>query len=153
MTADRIAATVACGLVAAGVIAGFSLTGSPQNMRTQALDRRRADDLRAVVEAVQRRYAQSDTVHAASLPDQLPPTLRASRSDGSDARHDPVTGSPYRYARETRTRFRLCATFALADDRQNNYDLAPHAAGRVCYRFKLGSSYEVYPIGDPIPER
>jgi hypothetical protein len=148
MTADRIAATAACVLVAAGVIAGFSLTGSPQKMRTQALDRRRTADMRAFADAVQARYTNDEAV-----PPRLPRTLTVIRTDGSDATRDPVTGRPYRYTRESATRFRLCATFALADDRRDRYEFAPHPAGPVCYRFDVRGGYETNPIGDGIRER
>ena len=141
MSLERIAAAVACSLVAAGVIAGFWLIGSPQNLRTQALDRRRAEDLRAVVGALEERYRGS-RVAWSPLPARLPDRLHALRPDGSDATRDPVTGQRYGYIRESAGTYQLCATFARADDALDAGFLSiPHPAGRACFRFKLSDGY------------
>ena len=150
MTAERIAATIACALVAAGLIAGFWLIGSPQKMRTQALDRRRADDLRTVAETLKERYASIPQVRSSRLPAELPERLRVLRPDGSDATRDPVTGERYGYTRESAETYRLCATFALADDAPGNYnDRVAHPAGPACFRFKLADGYWAMPQVTP----
>jgi hypothetical protein len=151
MSLERIAAAVACSLVAAGVIAGFWLIGPPQNMRTQALDRRRAEDLRLVAAALKERYKTSGPQRSWRLPAQLPDGLQALRQDGSDATRDPLTGKRYAYARErTAGTYRLCATFAQVDDvAQNWYHSLPHPAGRACFRFKLTD--ESWAKAEPVP--
>ena len=150
MSVERIALTAACTLVAAGLIAGFWLVGSPQNMRTQAFDRRRADDLRTVAAALKERYESSGPGAASRLPAQLPDRLRALRQDGSDATRDPVTGERYGYVRGPAGTYRLCATFARADDTAGNgYLGVPHPAGKACYRFKLADGYWAYPVAVP----
>jgi hypothetical protein len=152
MSIERIAATVACILVAAGLIAGFWLVGSPQNMRTQALDRRRADDLRAVAAAMKTRYASTGHARSWRLPAQLPDDLRAPRQDGTDATRDPVTGERYGYARESAGKYRLCATFSRGDDAPDiGYLTLPHPAGRACFRFNLVYGY--WTKAEPVPER
>jgi hypothetical protein len=152
MNAERIAATVACMLVAAGLIAGFRLVGSPQNMRTQALDRRRAEDLRVVAGALKTRYESAWPARSRRLPAQLPDDLRALRPDGTDATRDPVTGKRYGYAREPGRKYRLCATFARRDEAPDIGDLSiPHPAGRACFRFNLSDGS--YSRAVPVPVR
>jgi type II secretory pathway pseudopilin PulG len=152
MTAERIAATLACTLVAGGIIAGFWLIGSPQTMRAQALDRRRAEDLRAVAAALKARYSGAGQATYGRLPPQLPNDLRALRQDRSDVTRDPVTGERYGYARETAGTYRLCATFARADDAPDNVYLSlQHPAGRACFRFNLSDSEWAKPVAVPVP--
>ena len=44
---------------------------------------------------------------------------------------------PYGYVRESATRYRLCATFALASNDEGGYHAWPHGPGTRCYRFDV----------------
>jgi hypothetical protein len=135
MTSGRIAAAIAFCVVAGGLVAGFSLTGSPQHERARALDDRRMEDLQTIANALSRR-------HLPALPASLPPDLLATRPDGSDATRDPVTHEPYRYARDGAQHFKLCATFTMADNERRWPSEATHPAGRACLRFHMNSAWQ-----------
>jgi len=133
---EKIGALAACALVVAGVIAGCSLIGSPQDARAQAFDRRRSEDLESVARRLRFRYADRSTPSKSPrLPAALPHDLGALRVDGSDATRDPATGAPYRYVRDGASRFRLCATFTFAGDgTMGTVGFERHPAGRSCFR-------------------
>jgi hypothetical protein len=152
MTAEKIGAVTACALVAAGLVAGFSLVGSPQHARTQAFDRRRSDDLDVVAERLRTRYATAGPARSPRLPPMLPHDLRAMRADGSDATRDPETGAVYRYVRDDARRYRLCATFALAGEGRINTAIGfeRHPAGPSCFRLDV---LETGRPGDAVPDR
>ncbi|HYZ16202.1 MAG TPA: hypothetical protein VE591_07355, partial [Candidatus Acidoferrum sp.] len=126
MRRDHLAALAASVLVAGGVAAGFATIGSPQHARLAALDRQRIDDLVAIAEILRARYRDG-------LPVRLPPDLGAVRADGSNATRDPATNAPYTYARETRSRYRLCATFATSSIATRWEGVRAHPAGRACF--------------------
>jgi hypothetical protein len=153
MTAERVGALAACALVAAGVIAGCSLIGSPQHARAQSFDRRRSEDLGLLAQRLRFRYADSSGAsRSRRLPATLPRDLGAVRSDGSDATRDPATGAVYRYLRDDARRFRLCATFALAGDGTIDpvVGFERHPAGPSCFRLDV---LEAGLPGDAVPDR
>ncbi len=151
-TTEKIGTLTACVLVAAGVIAGCSLVGSPQHARAQAFDRQRSDDLERVAQRLRIRYATAGPSRSPLLPPALPHDLRALRSDGSDATRDPATGAVYRYLRDDARRFRLCATFALAGEGTIDtvVGFERHPAGPSCFRLDV---LEAGPPGDAVPDR
>jgi hypothetical protein len=134
MNSERIALVAAAIFVAAGVVGGFTLLGSPQHQRQLALDQRRVSDLQ-IVAADLTRYARP----ANGLPSQLPRDFHVVGYDGVPATVDPVTRKPYEYARESSTRYRLCAIFAEAsrDDDPQTAAAWRHKAGRQCFRFDV----------------
>lgn len=146
---DRIAVVAAVLLVVAGVACALVLAGSPARARARALDARRAADITAIAGAIRDRYTVGDRPRP--LPRTLPNDLRVQRDDGSDAMRDPVTDAPYRYVGESANRFRLCATFSVADDSPPDYRAAPHPAGNACYRFDATSAS--YRPERAVPER
>jgi hypothetical protein len=121
VTVERLAGIVAFALVAAGLLIGFVSIGPPQHMRLVALDRRRVDDLQSIERelrgAEERRHGEA-------------PPLPARGRDSWP--RDPLTGAPYEYRRDGATRYRLCATFALASTAEDPH--WNHPAGRACYR-------------------
>jgi hypothetical protein len=136
MSRDRLAAVAACSLIAAGVVSALLLTGSPGHARTKALDDRRAADVALIADALRERYTSAGDAPV-RLPQRLPHDLGVERADGSDATRDPVSRIRYRYARDTATTYRLCATFALASDASPRHDVGPHPAGPACYRYDV----------------
>lgn len=144
MTRDQIAAIGAGIVVAAGVAGGFATIGSPQHARLVALDRRRVDDLVIIAERLRVRYHDG-------LPAQLPAELGAVRNDGSSAMRDPLTGAPYEYARESASRYRLCATFATRSVTPRWETGRAHPAGHACFPGDVSRGYP--PLGDGISER
>jgi hypothetical protein len=130
---ERIAGIAAFAVVVAGLAAGFAAIGPPRHVRLMDLDRRRVSDLQSIA-----RRIQGDTTGRRGP--MAPATSQ--RRDGWP--HDPETGRPYDYRRESATRYRLCATFALAADS----DVAAawrHGAGRTCYRLDAASAGDQSP--------
>lgn len=126
----RIAA--ASALVA--TVLGLWLSGAPDRVRLEQLDRMRLRDLEALSQAVQRYRAQFG-VPPADL------TELVSMDPSADIRlADPVTGERYAFALTDSSAFELCATFDRADslgpmgDRPSPF--WRHEAGRACFRFR-----------------
>jgi hypothetical protein len=132
MTLGRIAAILTFVVVAGGIGAGFAAIGPPSRARTVALDERRVDDLIDIAGRVRNRGA-------------LPAAFSASEHGNP---HDPVTGAPYTYVKESATRYRLCATFAAAAEVDASPAQWRHPAGSACFRFGKGA---VAPIGGAFP--
>ena len=118
--------------VAAAVVSGLVALGSPAGQRRERLDARRAQDLQAISEAVDR-YAATH--------ERLPATLDALRS-GSDIHvtiTDPVTLEPYGYETGEGTAYELCAVFELATTAERELRRQPfsrHEAGRHCFQLR-----------------
>lgn len=129
MTLQRIAAIVTFVVVAGGVAAGFAAIGPPARARAIALDQRRVDDLIDIASRVRDRGGP------------LPVSFTA---DPGISR-DPATGAPYVYAKESATRYRLCATFDTAAGADERIPRSRHPAGPACFRFARDG---VVPIGD-----
>lgn len=127
MKLHHVLAVLACVLVIAGIVAGFTVTGTPGHARDVALDEKRTDDLKDIASRLRTRY--NDTgAFPATLPD--------------DWARDPVTKQPYQYRRIDRTHFALCATFTAPTE-----NIGPpgtkfwnHGAGQKC--FSLDQSLE-----------
>jgi outer membrane murein-binding lipoprotein Lpp len=122
-------------VVAAAVVAGLIVAGSPEDARIQKLDRRRVADLYSIVDSVNVYWTQ----HGA-----LPPDLDALSDEltfSSDA--DPETREPYGYRVVDGEAYELCATFAKqcpsTDDTcshwrtQQDAEIRGHRAGRQCF--------------------
>ena len=120
---------VAAGAAAVTVVAGLAALGSPAGQRLERLDARRARDLDAVSQAVDRYQ---------STHERLPATLDELRR-GSDLPvviTDPVTREPYGYEAGEGTAYELCATFDLSTverERRLGQPFSRHAAGRHCF--------------------
>ena len=136
MRAERIGLLAAALVVAGGLVGGFALIGSPAHQRDSELDRRRVGDLAEVAGAMQRRFHPEGSA-SIPLPAVLPRHL-ALYAIGKIETTDPRDHRPYAYVRESATRYRLCATFALAST-DNGVDSGGwvHGAGAHCYEFDL----------------
>jgi hypothetical protein len=134
---ERVAGIAAFAVVVAGVAIGFAAIGPPQHVRLIELDHRRVSDLQTIERSIH--YAESRRA-----PDRItaPPRSRAGWP------RDPATGRPYEYHRESDTRYRVCAVFALPSDADSTtYGTAGwrHGAGRTCYRLDTTGVDQEFP--------
>jgi hypothetical protein len=134
MRVEGIGLLAAALLVAGGLAGGFALIGSPGHQRDLELDRRRVADLADIAGALQRRFHPSDGA-AAALPKTLPHDLLVLYVQRPVETNDPADHQPYAYARESATRYRLCATFVGAIAEYGGFAEWPHPAGRHCFEF------------------
>ena len=127
-------------LVAAGVVMAFFAIGPPNQARLRALDRVRASDLYAIVDALHHHFGRS-----AGLPIKLPGYFTPSGGPGfQDGRTsvDPVTRVPYSYRRIDAHPYRLCAHFSSPTESIGNNPGAlsgawNHRAGITCFTFDV----------------
>ena len=116
---NKVLAIAVSGFVAAAVIAGLYVTGTPAEQRARRQDEARLRDLADIANILHYHWRQYDALPA----DLGEVTAVVSR--------DPVTDEPYEYRPKERT-YELCAVFSLADaDTQNNGRWA-HDAGPDC---------------------
>lgn len=94
-------------IVAASIIAGFFIVGSPSKERLVRLDEGRASDLQ---------FIQSEIVNFWMNKDRLPETLSELEDDlrGVIIPIDPESKEPYEYQIISPLSFRLCARFSTA---------------------------------------
>ena len=121
--------------VAAAVIAGLVLVGSPGEARLVKLDHQRTSDLYRIVDSVNAHWTRHE-----SLPADLNSLVEAYELDSIT---DPDTGQPYRYRPLGDNRYELCATFAKECPAENSQcahwrarqdiEIRGHAAGEECY--------------------
>ena len=123
---------LAGGVVAITVVAGLVALGSPAGQRQERLDARRAQDLEAISQAIDRYEATHE---------RLPVSLDELRR-GSDTQVpvlDPVTRETYDYRTGEGTAYELCAIFALATvdrDPRAARPFSRHEAGRHCFELR-----------------
>ena len=132
MRAGRVMGIVAVAAVAAAIVGGIIVLGSPSEQRQRRLDERRVQDLRRIAWAVDRYWTRHDS---------LPPDLAVLAADGSaHSLADPETGASYVYRIDEGRSFELCAVFA----RQSADEPPPappwrdwtHGAGKHCFRLE-----------------
>lgn len=137
-------------LVALSIIAAAAVMGSPASFRARRFDEQRAENLRALSQAIQVYYKEKN-----NLPESLPAFAKDFLLDygpGYAAKtRDPETGVDYEYSVTGAQTYRLCATFqTLADgsaDGATYYRLGGdfigpnnfwrHGAGRQCFDFTV----------------
>lgn len=141
MSAQRTAGwwlAVAGGVVAtAAVIAAVVMTGSPAAQREARIDARRINDLQRLQTALDAHARKFD-----ALPSDLP-TLAKVPGNGDLPLIDPVSGTPYEYARGSAGRYRLCAVFTTDSATATTMSWQPerwrHGAGRHCFPLRTRS--------------
>ncbi|KKU91798.1 MAG: hypothetical protein UY23_C0001G0404 [Candidatus Jorgensenbacteria bacterium GW2011_GWA1_48_11] len=127
-------------IVAAAVVAGFFMVGSPQEERLRRFDDKRVSDLQ---------FLQSEIISYWQNKNKLPDDLVALRDDirGIYPPNDPESGAAYGYEVRGPLSFSLCANFVLPSlDRNEPAVAAPygptsyyasqnwtHDAGSVCF--------------------
>ncbi|EKU97353.1 hypothetical protein Lepto7375DRAFT_6534 [Leptolyngbya sp. PCC 7375] len=128
---DRTFVTLATVAVAAGVIAGFWVLGTPSQQRLIKSDQQRLADLTAIANTLHL-YWQSQDQEEYVLPDILNP---------DDQRQDPITQEPYDYSKVDENLYQLCANFAtdsstykLANANNENWQ---HPEGFYCFKLEI----------------
>jgi hypothetical protein len=128
MSIQRVIAWASAAAVAAAVIAGLVVTGSPAAQRLQRLDERRVDDLGRLARAVNAHWAQRH-----ELPGRLEDAV-----DGLNLRAapvDPSSGVPYDYRVVAPGKFQLCASFSRPSAGAAPGDFWYHETGPACFDF------------------
>lgn len=138
----RLLAIVASLGMAAAIVAGLGVLGSPMHQRALQLDSRRVSDLTVISMQVSAYW---------SLHKSLPPDL-ASLKLAQPMTSDPVSGAAFEYATTGKETYRLCANFDAASESDGRSYGAinvrwNHPAGRHC--FDLGTKYGVE-VGEPM---
>jgi hypothetical protein len=128
MSAARLALVGVVIVVAAAVIAGLVITGSPQEQRMLRLDDRRLTDLQRISRTVENYYRDTEM-----LPAELEMIVNGWTSSGVP--RDPETDMSYGYEVLSRTTYRLCADFALDSRPDLQAEFWKHADGRQCFSF------------------
>lgn len=106
----------ACIAALLGVVAGFSMLGTPQRQRLLQADVKRVNDLQTIQRMIYQRGA-----------------LPGSLSEMNIALRDPVSGQPYEYRRIDDRRYQLCAVFAEASELPDRSTVWNHGAGQQCF--------------------
>ncbi len=118
-------------IVAAGVITGLWLSGSPAITRAERLDERRIADLMRLARVLERTWRDDEVLPAAL--DELVDGRRL-----AELPVDPVTATRYGYRRTGSMQFELCAEFARPMPRDSDTEnFWNHDEGRKCYAFDL----------------
>jgi hypothetical protein len=128
MSIQRVIAWTSAAGVAAAVVAGLAVTGSPATQRLQRLDEQRVEDLGRLARAVNAHWALRRL-----LPGRLEDAV-----DGLNLRAaplDPASGAPYDYGVTAPGKFELCASFSRPSARAAPGDFWYHEAGRACFAF------------------
>ncbi|MHA6204695.1 hypothetical protein ACXU4B_09750 [Dyella soli] len=138
-TGVRILAVAASIGMAAAILAGLLVLGSPMHQRALRLDSRRVSDLSVISLQITEYWSQ----HKA-----LPPDL-ASLGMARNLTGDPVSGAAYEYAVIGAEKYRLCASFDAASEPSGRSSGAyipagsalrwDHPAGKHCY--ELGAKH------------
>ncbi|MDE2334904.1 MAG: hypothetical protein KGK10_10245 [Rhodospirillales bacterium] len=117
-------------VVAASVVVGLFLIGSPGEQRLRRLDDARVTDLQNLSGEI---AAYVRTHHA------LPPTVEAASRPGYAIPRDPVSRQPYGYDVIDATHYRLCAVFqtAAADVAVYEGREAHHGKGQTCFTYEV----------------
>jgi hypothetical protein len=121
------AAIIATVAVAAVVILGFRVLGSPGAQRMIQYDLRTVRSLSELAQQINMRWASQGKVLAKDL-DKFP----------SSAKQDPVSHKPFGYRVKSSSEYELCATFARDnrnDSSINTGDPWIHPKGDYCFQF------------------
>lgn len=128
-------------LVAAVVVTGLIVAGSPGRARVQKADEQRVTALLDISRAIESYYNQEG-----KLPEYLA-VVRKQPYVFVASWNDPKTGEEYEYRTLAATKYELCAVFETVSSPENRprrppYGSQPsefwsHTAGRKCFRFEV----------------
>ncbi len=118
--------------VIAAVVAGLFVLGSPTEERARRIDRRRVEDLQAIVAATDLYWTRHSRVPATldDLSAEPGVTIRTS---------DPASSEIYGYQPLDSANYELCASFERASGeiaRDPERDLWAHGPGRQCFQLE-----------------
>ena len=143
-------ASIVIAVVAAAVIAGFFIVGSPQEERARRFDDRRVQDLQTL---------QWEIINYWQLKQVLPQALAMLKDDirGFTPPVDPESGASYEYAAKGTLIFELCAIFNRENKETGSVPKVPypyggmenwqHGAGRTCFTRTIDK--DLYPPQKP----
>jgi outer membrane murein-binding lipoprotein Lpp len=135
---------IAIVAVAAVVIAGFLVIGSPANQRKIAVDDKRLQDLSSLAQSLnnQAKAVTPNATGSAGLPATLADLVQITGNQYLNVK-DPETGAAYTYQIISSSTYNLCATFET--DSKTSPSNAPgsspvnifwnHPAGNYCFSF------------------
>jgi hypothetical protein len=129
MNVQRVAVIGSVTVVAAAVVAGLLVIGSPAEQRLLRFDEQRISELGQLADRAELQWTQEQRLAttAAELVDQYLTRLPT----------DPETQEPYEYRTTGPRQFEVCGTF----DRPSRPELAGdfwfHNAGRHCFSFEM----------------
>jgi hypothetical protein len=129
----------ATAIVAAGLIWGMSVVGSPLDERARKMDKRRIDDLQGILYELRSLTVEDRPKSGLTLVRPLPKTLAELVAKARYDRPsivDPETGEPYEYEVLADGKIRLCATFSRVRDEVTEVTWN-HPAGRFCFEIDL----------------
>ena len=129
MTSNKLFALGSSVVVAAAVLAGIMVIGSPLDERLRRLDQQRIDDLRMLANLISQSYSA-----AGHLPDDLAELVNGRQLSRVPA--DPETQALYGYEVTANDTFRLCAQFAAPSPQA---DFWSHPAGQHCFNLTAES--------------
>lgn len=151
---QKIAAGILMAVVAASVILGFSIIGSPQTQRLIRYDEQKINDLNSIQYRVTTYYQQKDELPK-TISDLKDPLVYGSFPE------DPQ-GKPYEYYKESELEFVLCAEFNRPSRQSGNYykdisaprgtvhgDAWRHDAGYYCFKRTIDPDF--FPPRNPQP--
>jgi len=125
MRTQRVAAWASVLVVAAAVVAGLAIIGSPSEQRLMRLDERRVLDLRSLSFAVNRYRGQRQR-----LPERAEDVIDGQLTTRLPL--DPESQQPYDYRMIDAGHYEVCATFSRRSLEPSN-DFWFHEAGRRCF--------------------
>lgn len=123
----RILPFIAVVMVAASVLWGLMIIGTPEQQREKKFDEKRIADLQAIAGSIDRYFTryQSLPVHLDNL----------EKEPGSSIRTvDPKTEIAYTYTRRSVDSYELCAEFSAESDDEIQ-SMWSHHAGHNCFQF------------------
>lgn len=122
--------------VLAAIVMAMLISGRPADVRKEALDKQRLQDLNMIAHVVQR-YRQTHGAFPTTLTE-----VSRQPDTGPVVLNDPVQRDPFVYTPVDSMNFELCATFDRADSLgPYGEGVAPfwrHGAGRACFTFTYG---------------
>jgi hypothetical protein len=129
MSVQRVAVIGSVAVVAAAVVAGLLIIGSPAEQRLLRFDERRVNDLTQLAGRAELQWTQERRLatSAAELVDQYLTRLPT----------DPATREPYEYRTTGPRAFEVCAVFARPSRPELAGDFWFHEAGRHCFAFEM----------------
>jgi hypothetical protein len=128
MNRGRLVLPGVIAIVAAAVVAGLYVSGSPIEQRRFRADERRVNDIQQISNTIGRYYNATE-----NLPPELETLVNGWASTGIP--RDPETENEYRYEITSDDSYRLCAEFARDSRPNRERDFWRHGGGSHCYSF------------------